>query len=372
MNPQTPCGHHQDCPARGQVGQGNLRVHSRAEQRYQCTTWGQSVAATKGTPFYRVRTAADVVPVGLTLLSPGCPVQAIVAACGLDERPGAAWLTRAGQHCQQVPPHVGQHGQVDRQPVQADELGVKLVGRRVGRAMALAVPSRLWLGGVISPHRDLVLITPLGQVVRSWGRSLAILVCVEGLASSVTAFRHVFRDPVRTGHRGRPRLVLEEGWRLGPVVTRDVKRRVASVEQRVGRGTEAAIAGVLAATPSGSGMHTSSSERLNATVRASLAPLVRRGRAIAHTEAALTAGLWLVGCPYNCGWLHESRRQRAPVGAPWKWQERTPALAAGLTHHRWTRLERLRSPVSLPPWVAPNRRGRPSQRALHPALALGT
>ncbi len=33
--------------------------------------------------------------------------------------------------------------------------------------MALAVPSRLWLGGVISPHRDRALITRLVQMVRA-------------------------------------------------------------------------------------------------------------------------------------------------------------------------------------------------------------
>ena len=71
MNPKTQCCHNQDCPARGQVGQGNIRVHSRVEQRYQGTTCGQSFAATKGTPFYRLRTAADVVTVVLTLLR-GC------------------------------------------------------------------------------------------------------------------------------------------------------------------------------------------------------------------------------------------------------------------------------------------------------------
>ena len=339
MNPQTPCCHHQDGPARGQVGQGNMRVQSRAEQRYPCTTCGQRCAATKGTPFDRLRTAADVVTVVLTLLSHGCPIQAIVAACGLDERTVAAWLTRAGPHGQPVQQHVVQHGQMDLPHVQADELWVTRVGRRVWMAMAMAVPSRLWLGGVSSPHRDLVVMTALVQVVRSCGRSLAILVCVDGLASDVTACRHVFRDPVRTGHRGRPRWVLEEGVRLGHVVKRSVKRRVASVEHRVVRGTAAAIAGGLATTHRGSRMNTADIERLNATCRASLAPLVRRGRAMAHTAAALTAGMWRVGCTSNCCWWHESRRQRAPVGAPWKWQERTPAMAAGLTHHRWTRLD---------------------------------
>jgi transposase-like protein len=306
----------------------------------------------------------------LTLLSHGCPTQAIVAAFGVDERTVAAWLSRAGQHCQRVHQHVVQQGQVDLQHVQADELWVKLVGRRVWMAMALAVPSRLWLGGVISPHRDLRLITALGQLVRSCARHLAILVCVDGLASYVTAFPRVFRNPVRTGRRGRPRLGEEPGLLLGQVVKRYVKRRVASVEHRVVRGTEAAIAAVLAATRSGTRINTAYIERLNATLRASLAPLVRRGRAIAHTEAGLSAGMWLVGCAYNFCWLHQSLRLAAPAGAPWKWQERTPAMAAGLTNHRWTMIELLHYQVPLPAWVAPKRRGRPPKRAFQPVTAV--
>ena len=220
MNPQTPFCHTPQCPARGQVGQGNIRVHSHFEQRYRCTRCGQTFAATKGTPFYRLRTAADLVTTVLTLLCHGCPIQAIVAAFGLDERTVASWLRRAGQHCQQVHQSGVQQGQVDLQHVQADELWVKLVGRRVWMAMALAVPSRLWLGGVISPQRDLALITTLVQMVRSCARTLAIVVCVDGLASSVTAFLRVFRYPVRTDRPGRPRLVLEQGLLLGQVVKR--------------------------------------------------------------------------------------------------------------------------------------------------------
>ena len=370
MNPQSQFCHNSQCPARGQRGQENIRVHSRAERRYRCTTCGQTFAATKDTPFYRLRTAVDVVTLVLTLLSHGCPTQAIVAAFGFDERTVAAWLARAGQHCQRVHQHVVQQGRVDLQHVQADELWVKLVGRRVWMAMATAVPSRLWLGGVISPHRDLRLITTLVQMVRACAHTLAILVCVDGLASDVTACLRVFRDPGRTGRRGRPRLVLEQGLRLGQVVKRYARRRVVSVERRVVRGTEQAIATVLAATHTGTGINTAYIERLNATFRASLAPLVRRGRAIAHTEAVLTAGMWLVGCAYNFCWLHDSLRLRAPAGACWKWQERTPAMAARLTNHRWTMRDLLRSQVQLPPWVAPKRRGRPPKRALQPAMAV--
>ena len=370
MNPQSPFCHNPQCPARGQRGRGNMHVHSRAEQRYRCPTCGQTFAATKDTPFYRLRTATDVVTLVLTLVSPGCPTQAIVAAFGVDERTVAAWLTRAGQPCRRGHQHVVQQGRVDLQHVQADALWVKLVGRRVWLGMAIAVPARLGLGGVISPRRDRVLITTLVHMIRSCARSLAILVCVDGLASSVTAFLRVVRHPVRTGRRGRPRLVLEPGLCRGQVVKRDVQRRVVRVEQRVGQGTAEAMAAVLAATHSGTAIQTADIERLNATFRSALATLGRRGRAIAHTEAALTAGMWLVGCGDNFCGRHQSLRLTAPPGAPWKWQERTPAMAAGLTHHRWTMLELLRYQVPGPAWVAPKRRGRPPKRAPQPAIAV--
>jgi transposase-like protein len=370
MNPQTPFCHNPQCPARGQRGQGHIRVHRQSEQRYRCTPCGQTFAATTGPPYDRLRTAGDLVTVVLTLVCHGCPLHAMVAAFGLDERAVAAWVTRAGRHCHQAHQHLVQPGQVDLPHVQADELWVKLVGRRVWMAMAIAVPSRLWLGGVISPQRDLPLSPTLVQRVRAGARTPAMLVCVDGLASDVTALRRVFRHPGRNGRRGRPRLVVEKGVLVGQVVQRDVRRRVVRVERRVVHGSKKALTAMLAATESGTGIPTADIERLNATVRASLPLLVRRGRAIAHTEAVLTAGMWLGGCADNCCWRHESLRVAAPAGACWKWQERTPAMAAGLTNHRWTMLELLRYQVPLPAWVAPKRRGRPPKRALQPAMAV--
>src|SRR5207248_10150770 len=248
VDPQRQFCHNPGCPARGQVGRGNIGVQSRKERRYICHTCGRTFAATTGTAFYRLRTAADQVTVVLTLLCHGCPPQAIVAAFGLDERTVATWLARAGGHCRQVHEHLVQQGQVDLQHVQADELWVKLVGQRVWMALALAVPTRLWLGGRLSRQRDLTLITGLVQQIRACARRWDLLVCVDGLASYVTAFRRVFRTPVYTGRRGRPRLVLAPGFLLGQVVKQYAKRRVTSVEQRVVHGSAGAIAAVLAVT----------------------------------------------------------------------------------------------------------------------------
>jgi hypothetical protein len=313
-----------------------------------------------------------VVTLVLTLLSPGGPIPAIGAALGVDARTVAAWLSRAGQHCQQGQPHLVQQGQVALQHGQADALWGKRVGGRVCMALALAVPSRLWLGGGISPHRDWPLLTTLVQRSRACARPLAIVVCVDGWASSVTAGLRVFRPPVRTGRRGRPRLVVESGVRVGHVVKHSVRRRVVRVERRVIRGPEKAIAAGVAATQTGTGINTADIARLNAPFRASLAPLVRRGRALAHTAAGLAAGLWRVGWAYTCCWWHESLRQRAPVGAPWTWQERTPAMAARLPAHRWTMRALVDDQGPLPAWGAPKRRGRPPKRALQPAIAVAT
>ena len=55
MDPQTQFCPNLDCPARGQRGQGNIRVHSHTERRDRCTTCGRTFVATTGTPFFRLK-----------------------------------------------------------------------------------------------------------------------------------------------------------------------------------------------------------------------------------------------------------------------------------------------------------------------------
>ena len=198
--------------------------------------------------------------------------------------------------------------------------------------------------------------------MRACANSWAILVCVDGLASYVTAFLRVFREPVRTGRRGRPRLVVEPGLLIGQVLKHYAQRHVIRTSQRVVRGTAKAIGAVLESTATGTGIHTAYIERLNATFRSHLAPLVRRGRAIAHTLTPLEAGMWLVGTSYNWCWTHDSLRLETPVPSGRMWLERTPAMAAGLTDHPWTLRDLLAYRVPLPAWVAPKRRGRPPKK----------
>ena len=59
MDPQEQFCHNPACADRGQSGRGNIRIHSRQEQRYRCSSCGRTFAATTGTLFYGLRTAPE-------------------------------------------------------------------------------------------------------------------------------------------------------------------------------------------------------------------------------------------------------------------------------------------------------------------------
>jgi hypothetical protein len=81
---------------------------------------------TKGTIFYRLRHASELVIQVLVLLAYGYPIQAIMKAFfGLDERTVRDWHVRAGKHCQQVHEHLVESTVHDLKQAQADEIKVK-------------------------------------------------------------------------------------------------------------------------------------------------------------------------------------------------------------------------------------------------------
>ncbi len=362
MDPREQFCHNPACWAAGRRGEGHVVIHSRSERRYQCKRCAKTFSATKGTALYRAHKPHDLVVQVVTLLAHGCPVQAIVAAFGLDERTVARYQAEAGAQCRRVHEHVVAAGRVELGQVQADELRVRVVGGVVWVATALAVPSRLWLGGVVRAHRDRLLIRALLARVRACGPTRAVLLCVDGLSSYVSQARRVFREVVPTGAPGRPRLGLPAGVMIAQVVKQYAKRRVVGVAHRVVRGAAGAVQARLAATQGAheAVVNTAYVERLNATFRAHLAPLARRTRVAARQAATREAGMWLVGAGYNFCWPHDSlRRQRVAADPPGgKWVERTPAQAAGLTDHCWSVHELLTYQVAPPPVTRRGRRPR--------------
>jgi len=294
MDPTTVFCPNKHCHARGQTGMGNIGIHSRKEQRFICHECHKTFSATTGTVFYRLRTSAETVVIIVTLLAHGCPLQAIGAALGFDERTIADWWARSGRQGHAV------HAYLVEQPrdlgqVQADELRVKKQGGIVWMALAMMVTTRLWLGGEVSERRDLPLIRRLIERVRRCAACRPLLVCTDGLVSYIRAIRETFRDPIHTGKGGRPRL---RPWRhvfIAQVVKRYERRRVVATERRILDGTPARVETLRRRSQGDGVINTAYIERLNATFRECLAPLARRCRALARHTLTLHEGMFLVG-----------------------------------------------------------------------------
>ena len=359
MDPHKRFCHNERCWAYGRAGEGHIVIHSRKERRYRCKRCGRTFSATKGTALYRAHKPHELVVTIVTLLAYGCPPQAIVAAFSLDERTVSRWQRESGRQCRRVHEHVIQAGGVLLGQVQADELRIRIVGGVVWLASAISVSSRLWLGGVVQVWRDGHLIRTLLLGVRACGASQSVLLCTDGLSSYPKQALKVLREPIRTGERGRPRLLLPEGVMVAQAVKRYARRRVVGVLRRVVRGTEAEVGERLRATQGGATaavINTAYIERLQATFRSRLVSLVRKTRATVRQRATLEAGMWLVGTVYNFCRAHRSLRLVGSRAAERRWIERTPAQAAGLTDHRWTVYELLS--FAVPPAAVPKRRGR--------------
>ena len=318
---------------------------------------------------YGIKHGTDMFVVVVTLLAHGCPLQAIVAAFGLDERTVRSWYLKAGAHCQVVHEQVVGQSQLDLGQVQADEIKVKAQQGTVWMALALMVSTRLWQGGVVSSQRDKALIRALAAQIRAVALCRVLLLAVDGLVSYVDAFHKAFRSPLPTGKRGRRHLIPWQGVQIVQVV----KRRTASglpIERRCVQGDVQAVAHCLKTSQGGGHINTAFIERLNATFRQCLACLGRRSRSLARQTHTLEAGMFLVGCVYN--FCNDHASLRLPLWITERrchWVARTPAMAAGLTDHRWSVLELLAFKVPPPPFVPPKRRGRPAKRVLMEAIS---
>jgi transposase-like protein len=364
MNPQEQFCPNLDCAARGQRGKGNIQIHSQKDQRCVCNVCGQTFATTKGTIFYRLRHAPELVMQVITLLAYGCPIQAIVKAFGLDERTVRDWLARAGQHCQQVHEHLVESSQRDLEQAQADEIKVKTQKGTFWMALAIWVPTRLWMGGVVCPKRDLDLIQ--ADKMKKMALCRPLLLAVDGLASYVSAFRNAFRSkfPRSEGEIGRCKMVSWPDIAIVQVVKQRVEG-VLHVDRRIVQGAKDMVERLIKTTQGKGVINTAFIERLNATFRQRISVLTRRTRNLAQQAETLIAGMYLVGCFYNFCDFHHSLRLKLSVGSfRHHWVQRTPAIAARLTDHQWTPTELFNFKIPPPHWELPKQRGRPSTAML--------
>jgi transposase-like protein len=112
MDPHQQWCHNQRCHAYGRPGEGHIVIHSQKERRYRRKRCSKTFSETKNTALYRMHGPRELVLTVVTLLAYGCPLQAIVAAFGLDERTIARWRRESGAQCKRVHEYLIEAGQV--------------------------------------------------------------------------------------------------------------------------------------------------------------------------------------------------------------------------------------------------------------------
>ena len=197
-------------------------------------------------------------------------------------------------------------------------------------------PTRFIVGWSFGPTEDAAAAAVVRQTrARTAGRAGVPWVS-DGRRVYRHGVAHVYRDPVRTGRRGRPPLRPTPGVGLVQAVKYRRGRRLERVEVRV-------IQGERRACP-----YTVHVERLNGVLRDRLACLTRKTHAFAKALATWDAAVTLASTEHN--WLrpHPALRQRllepiVPGGR--RYARRSPAMAIGLTDRLWTWEEFLTHPI---------------------------
>lgn len=147
------------------------------------------------------------------------------------------------------------------------------------------------------------------------------------------AIRRIYRDPLHTGRRGRPRLIPTAGVGLVQAVKLRRGGRLVRIEvhPRIGEAPECP--------------YTVCVERLNGVLRDRLACLTRKTHAFAKREQTWDAAVAL--CLFEHNWMRPLRALREAEPDPStgrSYRRRSPAMALGLTEHLWSWTEFLSQP----------------------------
>jgi len=351
--PKRTCAYYRitDAHLHALVGDGTL---GKVEpiQTFRCQACGTTFSARRDTPLYRLKTASQRVAEVLTALSEGLSVAAAVRVFGHRHATITTWLTRAGQHSATLHRRWFQHLHLPH--IQLDEIRTRLRSRA----------HSLWLWLAVDPITKLVPVLHLGartqdaahRVIHDLRQQL-VPDCIpvftsDGLNLYFYALTAHFGQWVAGLGRQTRQWQVAGALIYGQVKKVYRQRKVVRVTHVMRCGTRAALRIALMGLGLSGKLNTAFVERLNLTVRQSVAALVRRTWSTAQEVPQLLLHLELWRAYYHFVRQHESLRvalaqprERAGKRQPQRYRQRTPAMAAGLTRRRWTMRDLLLLPL---------------------------
>lgn len=185
----------------------------------------------------------------------------------------------------------------------------------------------------------------------------ALLFTSDKLPAYLTALTALYstpEPPPLKRSRGRPRKepkrIIDPALCYGQVDKRREGGRVVEVRRQIIFGAPETIAQILATDGCGSQINTSYVERDNLTSRQSNGRLVRKTLSHSKKLLYLRHHIEWEDAVFNFVRPHTALKVKLDEPGPYgrQWEQRTPAMAAGLTDHIWS-LEELLSYRLLPP-----------------------
>jgi len=356
------------------VGYGTYTTaHGEVRQMYLCRVCRRPFSETAGTPFFGLKTPVQTVCIALQELAEGLGIRAVARIHGVKPEVVLEWLKKAGQHCQALSECLLRDLHVTQ--VQLDELWTFV--RKKERMLKAweqlhSEWGDTWVWVAFDPVHKLVLAVLIGereeeeavgllaQLRTRLAETCLPLLMSDALPHYIRAVLQVFGvwiQPQRKGQRGpfpKPRQVPPEGLQYATVHKKREKGRVVSITTQIVYGNKHKIETLLESL--GQKINTSFVERVHLTLRHLVSRLHRKTLCFSKKRKYLVHHLHLALAYYHFGRYHAGLRVKLPEpiptrgnGSPQKWQQRTPAMAAGLTDHRWSMEELLMYPVSVAP-----------------------
>jgi IS1 family transposase len=341
--PNRTCDYYRitDAQVHALVGDGSDGKCERI-QSLRCQACGTTFSTRRDTPLYRLKTSSSRIAEVLTALAEGLSIAAAARVFGHRHATITTWLTRAGEHSATL--HDRLFRNLHLAHIQLDELPTRLRGRA----------QALWLWVAIDPLSKIIPVLHLGaptqdaahRVVHDLHERLAPgclpIFTSDGLNQYFYALTAHFGQWIGGVGRRARQWQVAAGLLYGQVKKRYRRRRLVGVTYVLRCGTRAALQTALQGLGLSGRLNTAFVERVNLTLRQSVAALIRRTWSTLQDAPQLLLQLECWRGYYHFVRPHESLRMvlaqpidRGGRRQPQRYRQRTPAMAAGLTRRRW-------------------------------------
>jgi len=354
-----PCPN-QECEMHGQMNKGNIiskstyLTKSGKRRVFHCKCCGHSFSETRDTVFFDLKTPEEKVIMALKMILMQVSLSAICFILGVKGETVLTWQDRAYQKADLINKELLKDISVTE--VQLDEMW-SFVKRKVNGneekeivegKKCEAEEGKQWIWVSYAPEFRLILAMAVGP--RTFENALLLIQMTAGIVLGVPCFfsdgfssylpaliecYHKIKTFPKTGLRGRPKKSVKEPDKdlvYGQVVKERKKGRIVGVTHRI-------ICGAQRFVNSGLKISTSLLERLNLTIRHSLAPLGRKTLNFSKKRDNLKKLTIFFQAYYNFARPHMSLREKVEIKEQLfvqRWAPRTPGMAAGLTDRVWS------------------------------------